>query len=233
MQQLHTAARVAVVARRAFLPTLGYGLIVKASEEIIVIDPGIGDKFVTFENFLRVFANNQYHSLLKGQICHAATEAGEDQTQFWSGSHLVYKPNETVYFNLEEIKHKVLLYPNHEETFVVLDYSCPTTPYIPIVPCFPEKFDVVQVFGEEEECFAQVTSVSERDKTVQVQPLTASARRPGRHLYLREQRQRMSSETVHWKSILQVANGRWHSGTCWEWLSPSRDKKLGLHVTCP
>ena len=59
MQQLHTAARVAVVARRAFLPTLGYnGLIVKASKEIIVIDPGIADKFVTFENFLSVFANN-------------------------------------------------------------------------------------------------------------------------------------------------------------------------------
>lgn len=61
-------SRVAVVTRTAFLPTLGYnGLIVKASETVIVIDPGIGDKFVTIENFLSVFANNQYHSLLKGQ----------------------------------------------------------------------------------------------------------------------------------------------------------------------
>lgn len=99
---------------------------------------------------------------------------------------------------------------------------------IPIVPCFPEKFDVVQVLGEEEEWFAQVTSVSERDKTVQVQPLTASARRPGRNLCLRERRQRMSSETVHWNSILQVANGRWHSGTCWEWLSPSLTRNMPI-----
>lgn len=62
-------------------------------------------------------------------------KAGEDQTQFWSGFHLVYKPTETVYFSLEEIKCKFLLYPNHQETFVALDYSRPTTPYIPIVPC--------------------------------------------------------------------------------------------------
>jgi len=41
---------------------------------------------------------------------------------------------------------------------------------------FPEKFDVVQVHGEEEEWFGQVTSVSERDKTVLVQPLIANVR---------------------------------------------------------
>jgi len=78
---LQEVSRVAVVTRRAFLSKLGYnGLNVKAGETVIVIDPGIGDKFVTIENFLSVFANNQYHSLLKGQICHAALEAGEDQT---------------------------------------------------------------------------------------------------------------------------------------------------------
>jgi len=94
-------SRVAFVTRRAFLPKLGYnGLNVKAGETVIVIDPGIGDKLVTIEIFLSVFTNNQYHSLLKGQICHAAMEAGEDQTQFWSGFHLVHKPTETVYFNL-------------------------------------------------------------------------------------------------------------------------------------
>lgn len=219
--QQQQVLRVAVVTKRAFLPKLGYnGLIVKAGETVIAIDPGISDKFVRVENFLSVFANNQYHSLLKGQICHVVMEGGEDQTQFWSGFHLVQKPTETVYFKISEIKRKVLLYPNHEETFVVLDYSRPTTPYTPIVPCFPEKEDVVQVLGEEEEWFGQVTSVSERDKTVQVQPLMVNGRWPGRNLYLRERRQHMSSETVHWNSILQVANGRWHSGTCWEWRSP-------------
>ena len=123
--QQQQVSKVAVVTRRAFLPKLGYnGLVVKAGEIVIAIDPGINDKFVRIENFLSVFANyNQYHSLLKGQICHVVMEDGEDQTQFWSSFHLVHKPTETMYFKLSEIKRKVLLYPNHEETFVVLDYS--------------------------------------------------------------------------------------------------------------
>lgn len=215
-------SRVAVVAKRAFLPKLGHdGLIVKAGETVIAIDPGAGNKVVTIENFLSVSANNQYYSLLKGQICHVVMEDGEVQTKFWSGFPLVQKPTETIYLTLVDIKRKVMLYPNNdEENYVVLDYSRPTTPhYNPIVPCFPEKDDVVQVLGEEQEWFGQVISVSERNKTAQVQPLTASARWPGRNLYLRERRQRMPSEIVHWNSILQVANGRWNSGTCWEWLS--------------
>lgn len=59
VKELSQETIAAIAARRAFLPTLGYnGLIVKASEEIIAIDPGIADKFLTFENFLSVFANN-------------------------------------------------------------------------------------------------------------------------------------------------------------------------------
>jgi len=214
-------SRVAVTTKRAFFPKLGYdGVVVKAGETVVVTDPGLGDKFVTVENFLSVLANNQYYSLLKGQICHEVMEDGEVQTQFWSGFHFVQKPTETIFLRLNEIKRKVMLYPNNEEeNFVVLDYSRPTTPYIPIVPCFPEKGDVVQVLGEEEEWFGQVTSVSERNKLAQVQPLTASARWPGRNLYMKERRLRISAETVHWNSILQIANGKWHSGTCWEWLS--------------
>ena len=96
---------------------------------------------------------------------HVVMEDGEVQTEFWSGFHLVQKPIETVYFKLNEIKCKVLPYLNHEEIFVVVDYSRPT-PCIPIVPCVTEKDYVVQVLGEEEQWFGQVPSVSGRDKTV-------------------------------------------------------------------
>lgn len=214
-------SRVAVTARRAFFPKLGYdGVVVKAGETVVATDPGLGDKFVTVEKFLSVLANGQYFSLLKGQVCHEVMEDGEVQTQFWSGFHFVQNPTETIFLRLNEINRKVMLYPNHEEeNFLVLDYSRPTSPCTPIVPCFPEKGDVVQVLGEEEEWFGQVTSVSEKKKLAKVQPLTASTRWPGQNLYMKEARLRISAELVHWNSILQVANGRWHSGTCWEWLS--------------
>ena len=78
-----------------------------------------------------------------------------------------------------------MLYPNDgKEIFVVLDYSHPTTPhYTPLVPCFPEVHDVVQVLGEEEEeeWFGEVRSVSVRNQTAEVQPLTACARWPDRN----------------------------------------------------
>ena len=109
-------SRVAVTTKRAFFPKLGYdGVVVKAGETVVVTDPGLGDKFVTVENFLSVLANNQYYSLLKGQICHEVMEDGEVQTQFWSGFHFVQKPTETIFLRLNEIKRKVMLYPNNEE----------------------------------------------------------------------------------------------------------------------
>lgn len=214
-------SRVAVTARRAFFPKLGYdGVVAKVGETVVAEDPGLGEKFVTVTSFLSVLANDQYFSLLKGQVSHEVMEDGEVQTKFWSGFHLVQKPTETIFLRLNEIKRKVMLYPNHEEeNFVVLDYSRPTTLCTPIVPCFPEKNDVVKVLGEGEEWFGQVTSISERKKLAKVQPLTTSTRWPGRNLYMKKSRVRISAEVVHWDSILQVANGTWHSGTCWEWLS--------------
>ena len=217
-------SRVSVVMKRAYLPKIGHdGLMIKQDETVIVVDPGIGERVVVIEKFLSILANNQYYSLLKGKICNEVMEDGVVQTKFWSGFLLVQKPTETIFFRLSEIKRKVMLYPNDgEETFVVLDYSRPTTPhYTPLVPCFPEVHDVVQVLGEEEEedWFGEVRSVSVRNQTAQVQPLTACARWPDRNRYVRDRRLRMSSENVHWNSILQVAKGRWLSGSCWEWLS--------------
>ncbi|KAL9966452.1 hypothetical protein ACROYT_G024530 [Oculina patagonica] len=123
---------------------------------------GTEEKLLKVKSFLSVLANDHYFSLLKGQVSHEVMEDGEVQTKFWSGFHLVQNPTETIFLRLDEIKRKVMLYPNH---FVVLDYSRPTTPCTPIVPCFPEKDDVVKVLGEGEEWFGQVTSVSERKKT--------------------------------------------------------------------
>ena len=113
---------------------------IKQDGTVTAVDPGIGGRVVVIEKFLSILANNQYYSLLKGKICHEVMEEGVVQTKFWSGFLLVQKPTETIFFRLREIKRKVMLYPNDGgETFVVLDYSRPTTPhYTPLVPCFPE-----------------------------------------------------------------------------------------------
>ena len=67
-----------LASHRAVLAKLGYnGLTVKAGETVIAIDPGTGNKFVRVQNFLSVYANNQYHSLQKGQICHVVMEDGD------------------------------------------------------------------------------------------------------------------------------------------------------------
>ena len=85
----------------------------------------------------------------------------------------------------------------------------------------PEVSDINSSENEDEipSNLLEKTSVSEKKKLAKVQPLTASTRWPGRNLYMKEVRLRISAELVHWNSILQVANGRWHCGTCWEWLS--------------
>ena len=216
-------SRASVVMKRAYLPKIGHdGMMIKQDETVIAVDPGIGERVVVIEKFLSILANSQYFSLLRGKICHEVMEEGVVQTKFWSGFRLVQKPTENIFLRLSEIQRKVMLYPNDgEENFVVLDYSRPATPhYTPLVPCFPEVDDVVQVLGEEkEEWFGQVRSVSVRNQTAQLQPLTACARWPDRNRYVRDRRLRVSSENVHWNSILQVAKGRWLSGSCWEWLS--------------
>ena len=103
----------------------------KTGETVIATDTELGNIFVRVENFLSVLANDQYHSIMKGQICHVVMEDGEVQTQFWSTFNLVQKPTATIYIKLGEIKHKVLLYPNEEDNFVVLDYSRPHHPLYP------------------------------------------------------------------------------------------------------
>lgn len=163
-------SRLAIVTMKAFLPKLGHnGLVIKSDEAVIGIDPGEDDKVVIINKFLSVLANDQYYSLVKAQVCNYVMEDGEVQTNYWSGFPLVQKPTADIYLKLEEIKRKVMLYPNHDgENFVVLDYfRSSSLHYTPIVPCFPELGDVVQILGEEEEemWFGEVKSINERNKT--------------------------------------------------------------------
>ena len=99
----------------------------------------------------------------------------------------------------------------------VVDYLRPWNQalYVPIVPVYPEKGDMLLVQGEgpSDVWYGNVQDIDFRNKSVDVYFFIESRRCP--NVFVRDSRHRGARNTVSWRSVIGVADGHWSGPGMW------------------
>lgn len=130
----------------------------------------------------------------------------------YSGSPFVVPSTVERVYSSCSILQKAMLFPDPDNpdsaSFILIDFSRPKPPIITtdvIVPAYPEKGNMVNVQGENDDLwFAHVLSCDRRSQTSW---LHFYIEENGR--YIRESHGRTADETIHWNLIVKIASGHW------------------------
>ncbi|XP_065908910.1 uncharacterized protein [Dysidea avara] len=189
------------------------GTLYRTGEHILLKNDG-EDSVVKAIEYFAIYNSGQHYTLVKGNVYQL-----DGHVHSYSGSSIVLPTTINKVFPASSVLRKVMLYPNSVDTpesFVLIDHLRPTPPICVddvIVPVYPEEGDMLNVRGETDEIwFAHVLSSDESVKTSKVHFYVEDPRVSNK--YIRESIGRMSVETIHWDSIIQIASGQWH-GTSW------------------
>ena len=100
-----------------------------------------------------------------------------------------------------------MLYDCGNDLLTVVDYMRPWNdfPYVPIVPVFPEKGDMLLIQGESPTDVCHAQDVDHLNKTVEVYFYIESNRCP--NVFVRESCGRGAGNTVLWRSVIGLASG--------------------------
>jgi hypothetical protein len=216
----------AVVSKKAFKAN-EEGLLLRKGEHFMTVVEST-EQVVTAQQFYVVTVQSTSTHVVAKVNCHdyIVSQEGMIVQHYWSGFPLVsLTPGKQVFVPLSAVKRKVMLLQTDENSThgFVIDYNRPVqTSPIPVVPCYPEIGDMLCIQGEvlNDVWLGHVKAVNNADQTVSVQFFVPNSIWKGHNLYVKETRNRhVARETVHWKSILGIANGHWITNSTWKKLA--------------
>lgn len=190
----------AIFVRSVFFAKHGYkGTLYRIGESCLVEDDN-GEHVVLIEKIFTFKITDTYNIFLKG------IQYSPVGMHTYSDSAIVKITRNNIIFLDSQVKRKVMLYPNEDNTFIVIDYQ---RPHIPLslqdvaIPQYPEAGDLVTVSGDSGDTwFALIHSVNPSTKTCQVYFYIADE--SNHNLYKREHHR---LDTLHWDSILDIKTG--------------------------
>lgn len=168
------------------------------------------DKCLRISGIFSVRVESQYRHCVTAKVYGRVPCSGLQQ--------LVVDLESDIVITANSISRKVILYQHPSATgscskhYQIIDYRrpCPLASAADIViPCYPEKGDMFWVQGDtNEHWLGFVESIDERSQTVKlyffVQHVTHE---PG--AYIRESTGLRATNTVHWNSLVGIAQGHW------------------------
>lgn len=214
---------VCFTSKKAFIGNKGFdgcsfskgdSVIAKSTgkEVIISISHFISVKCIQESNLSTLFVvGYKYQSL--------DDENGLPVKDYWSGFLKVkdHCSHVGLILPLDNIEREVILYKIEESCLCVVDYKreSKTLPYEIVVPVHFEIEDMVLIQGEgvDDIWHGQVHSINHQEKKVLVFFFVQSSRNAGE--YVRETQGRRSLNTVHWDSVIGIAEGEWISNMRW------------------
>lgn len=212
---------VCTVSMRCFVKNLGHeGMVISGKDTIIILLQGT-ETVVAIDRFLSVRCEEECCQLLgEGTVKQfLLDDNGQRAINILNGFPKVkLKPDgEKVFFPIEDIQRKVMLYPCGDEIATVVDYmrKLSQLPYEVIVPSYPEEGDMLLIQGEQpvDIWHGKVLSIDRIRQTVDVFFFTERTQQP--HRFVRETFGRAARNSVSFESIIAVADGNWISTNCW------------------
>ena len=216
------APTVGFVSSKAFLLDIGYQGSVVYKGETVIADIKGQETVLLINNFFSVRCEQTEHATLLAfgpSYPPLLAEDGSQARDFWSGFIKVKAEpdSEQLFFPLDCIKRKVILYNCGNGVISVADYQreAKQLPYAIIVPVYIECGGMLSIQGElfHEIWFGHVQSVDHCQRTVDVFFFIESNRR--KNLFVRETQGRHGRNTVSWDSVIGIASGEWVSHTQW------------------
>ena len=218
----------AFFSKKCFMPDRGFGGTVLSSGNAAVVRINNQEENVAkLDCFisLRLYINNDHDSLVllcKGFWFQAMTgDDGLVLRDFWSGFMKVRNkeiPN-AVFFKVEDIVRKVILYKSAEDAFTVADYQRKSRnlPYSVVVPVYPEKGDMLLIQGEDvtDIWYGHVHKTDCLRKTVDVYFFVKGNNSRSENVFVRETHGRYVRNVVPWASIIGIAQGHWEGSAHW------------------
>ena len=126
-----------------------------------------------------------------------------------SDTIIVQATNDKICFPVKYILRQVMLFPEGDNQFAVVDPARETIPLPQVmVPVYPEKGDFVSVQGDDGESWtANVIAVNYRRKTVDAYFFVKHNNFLANKLWIKEKP--IKKQEIHWESILGILDGQW------------------------
>ena len=194
-------------------------------EDNVIIEVNGQEVVVKLHSFLSVYRCGNQHDLLgKGVYFEPQLlDTGQKETNFWSGFHKVKSQpvRNQIFFKVESICRKVILYPTDNNSLIVVDYmrDARYLSSVITVPVYPQVGDMLLIQGQlnNEIWYGHAQDVDYLTKTVDVFFYIESPRltHSNQHVFVRETPGRRARNTVQWESLIGVAEGQWSSHSTW------------------
>ena len=223
--------------RSVYMPTHGYDGMLYRVGEFVLVDHNndFGVIRVSDMIVLRGLQALTYTYCVKGELYHFKRDKnGAQELHPYSSGQSVVPTSTNLIVHTKKLIRKIMLYPetsNIEDPseYVLIDYLRPAS-VIPLkskdvlVPFYPEKENMVLITSSDgqELWMGYILDVHMKNKTCQVHFYVESTSQSG--LWHREHIGHRARETVHWKSILGLAEGVW-CGRQWR-QQPTRHSSL-------
>ena len=175
----------------------------------------IGETILTNQHVLKISAI--YSVRVESEFKHFVAGTVHSKVPSTGTQHLVIKVDTVTVVATHDIIRKVMLYQHPmsiasgSQHYEVIDFKkqqLPVSAESVVIPCYVEKGDMVWVSGDSnEQWLGYVDSSDESSKTVQIYFFTESQSQPGS--FVRETRGLSARNTVHWNSVISIAEGHW------------------------
>ena len=194
-----------------------------SNKDSVVIAMDCNEAVVQISHFLSVRCGHEGCRLIGVGVHHPfqLTETGQVARNFYGGFPKVkyLQPyGESVFFCIESVKRKVMLYNCGNDTMTVADYQrqLRSLPYELVVPVYPEKDDMLLIQGQNagDTWYGQVLSVDIARKTVDVYFYVEMPKHPS--IFVRESVGRVARNTVLLDAVIGLASGEWISSCRWQ-----------------
>ena len=209
-----------------FMPSHGHNGLLYRTGEFVLVE--LAEEQQTVVRVGAIFAIKEPNTgnvfkCIKGEIYYGKKNAsGERVFHIYSDSGFVVPSCDQIIVCCSRLLRKVMLYPDPENIedpscFVFIDYlrlEIPLHSKDISIPFFPEKNDMVLITAEDgkELWLGHIQSVDIKQKKCNLHFYVETF--PGSKAYNREQKGRRTLETVHWGTIIGLADGFW-SGRQW------------------
>ena len=206
---------------RAFIASAGFNGCVVSRGDNVIVKVGHVEMVFRVEGFLSLTCGkrNISFSLVYGVRYADDLHDGQVSRDYWSRFLKVKSQPlaEKVYFQIEFVERKCILYPCSDSILTVADYQreVQQISFSIVVPVYVEKGDMLLIQGEQicDIWHGHVQSVDKVNKTVDVYFYIESRlhaclvrETPGRH----------GKNTVPWASVIGIAKGKWISPLQWQ-----------------
>jgi hypothetical protein len=213
----------ALTSSRAFIGNLGFNGCVVSSGDNVILKVGHVEIVFKVEGFLSLTCDREQN--LSVLLVHGVRypedlhDDGQVATDYWSRFLKVKSQPlaDKLYFQIEFVKRKCILYPCSDNILTVADYQrqVQEIAWNIVVPVYIKKGDMLLIQGEQirDTWYGHVQSVDKVHKTVDVYFYIEGR---STACLVRETQGRHGKNTVPWGSVIAVAKGNWISSSQWQ-----------------